>query len=364
MFKPLLLSSALLLTALPFCSSAQDPADQCLNDLAALPSFLKANDAGAKDHIAYYGQEHFDKALDKAQLEAANVESMKDCEPVLSQYLKAYRKGHLRVWYINEEDRGEVSVPDAKKADEPSINVLSEQTLQLRLPSFDPRHTEALKSLLTAQQQSLASHPFWIIDVRGNGGGSDSTYAVLLPYFMVNSYQSVGVEWWVTEENIKAQQRICDVFMPNDEACPKMLEPVVKTMRAAPLNSFVSNDPNAKPTDFNEPEKAPIQRPQRVVILVDSGCGSSCEQFLLAARQSFNVKLMGERTHGSLDYSNLRPHLLPSGQYQLMYATSRSKRIPAQPVDGIGVVPDVYVPLDKNDGVDVAKKWLEETISM
>jgi hypothetical protein len=29
-------------------------------------------------------------------------------------------------------------------------------------------------------------------------------------------------------------------------------------------------------------------------VLIDSPCGSSCEEFLLAVRQSFNVKLVGQ----------------------------------------------------------------------
>ena len=83
-----------------------------------------------------------------------------------------------------------------------------------------------------------------------------------------------------------------------------------------------------------------------VSILVDDGCKSSCEEFLLAARQSFAVKLVGQHSGGTLDYSNLRPYPLPSGDRILLYAVTRSLRIPAMPVDGIGVMPDVFVPAD------------------
>lgn len=84
--------------------------------------------------------------------------------------------------------------------------------------------------------------------------------------------------------------------------------------------------------------------PRRVAILIDRDCGSSCEQFLLDMRQSYKVKLFGRPTHGALDYSNLRPHLLPSGRRTLFYATSRSMRLPALPVDVAGVQPDVLLP--------------------
>lgn len=78
--------------------------------------------------------------------------------------------------------------------------------------------------------------------------------------------------------------------------------------------------------------------------MIDHGCGSSCEEFVLAVRQSFKVKLFGQSTYGSLDYSNLRPHALPSGRRRLMYATSRSLRLPTQPVDVSGIAPDQWLP--------------------
>ena len=64
-----------------------------------------------------------------------------------------------------------------------------------------------------------------------------------------------------------------------------------------------------------------------MAVLVDNACASSCEEFLLAARQSFHVKLIGRNNYGALDYSNLRRHTLPSGVRQLQYATSRAQEI-------------------------------------
>jgi len=108
-------------------------------------------------------------------------------------------------------------------------------------------------------------------------------------------------------------------------------------------------------------------RPSRVAVLFDRGCGSSCEEFLLAVRQSFDVKLVGRPSHGSLDYSNLRPHELPSHERILWYATSRSDRLPDFPVDLMGIQPDIFLP-DRGsqkggDGeVRQVQRWLERGV--
>jgi C-terminal processing protease CtpA/Prc len=105
-------------------------------------------------------------------------------------------------------------------------------------------------------------------------------------------------------------------------------------------------------------------RPLRVAILIDGGCGSSCEQFAREARESFNVKLIGQHTSGSLDYSNLVPHDLPSGRHRLWYATTRSTRITGLMVDVAGVPPDIYLPVEagydaKHEEVWRLQSWLE-----
>ena len=101
-----------------------------------------------------------------------------------------------------------------------------------------------------------------------------------------------------------------------------------------------------------------------MAVLADARCGSSCEQFLLTVRQGVAVKLVGRsRSAGVLDYSNMRPFDLPSGTRRLWYATSRSNRLPALPLDGMGIAPDVYLPgpapADARADIARVQRWLE-----
>ena len=134
-------------------------------------------------------------------------------------------------------------------------------------------------------------------------------------------------------------------------------------MRSVEPGQYISQD-DAGVVQFERIKQGERQRPSRVAILVDDRCASSCEEFLLIARQSFSVKLVGQSTFGSLDYSNLRPYDLPSGQRVLWYATSRSMRLPNYPVDLGGIPPDVYLPARSEDPdpegeVERVKRWLE-----
>ena len=117
--------------------------------------------------------------------------------------------------------------------------------------------------------------------------------------------------------------------------CAASIATMAKRMRDAPSGTFISAGPDQ---DYDPGEVT--RNPQRVAILIDRRCASSCEQFALDARRHFKVKLFGRPTFGSLDYSNLRPTDLPSGKRRIWRATSRSRRLPELPIDGIGVQPD------------------------
>ncbi len=245
----------------------------------------------------------------------------------------------------------------------PAIEVLSTKTLRLTLKSFESYNRDALIGLIKAHRGDLEGHPNWIIDVRSNSGGSDHSYAPLMPWLMADEVASAGTAILATPANIEGWTRVCALFAPGDAECEKSVSNLTARMRKATPGTYVAmNDGDAM--SYGRAEQSEPHRPLRVAILIDGRCASSCEQFALDARQSFSVKLIGQHTSGSLDYANVRPHDLPSGKRRLLYATTRSARIPGLMVDVAGVQPDIYLPLEagddaNNDEVRRAQNWLE-----
>jgi C-terminal processing protease CtpA/Prc len=231
------------------------------------------------------------------------------------------------------------------------------------LKNFYPQNREPLIALLKRNHKSLANHPNWIIDVRGNDGGDDSSYAPLLSWLLPDEMVSVGDMWLATPANVEGHKNACALFDPGNAMCEKEINEAIARIRNAPTGSLVPQDDKGS-ISFERQRPLELRRPSRVAILIDGGCVSSCEQFLLTTHQSFNVKLIGRRSYGALDFSNCRPFALPAGLRLLMYATSRSLRIPDQPVDLAGIPPDIYLPLAhgdhaKEEEVDRVQSWLE-----
>ena len=99
--------------------------------------------------------------------------------------------------------------------------------------------------------------------------------------------------------------------------------------------------------------------PRSIVALIDNSCASSTEQLLLVMKQSKKVTLMGANTAGVLDYSEVIQKDFPFLQLSLRYPSKRSNRLPARPVDNIGIAPDV--PLTSNqDWISSAQLLLEK----
>ncbi len=351
------------------CLGQQNAAALCVKDLEVIPGFLLENDTGAKEHLAQFGKKHFDDAMADAKSAAMKVSDDDGCWDVLHQYLNAWRKGHLEVSpTILESAKPAAASPSAKtpaapRKDAPRFQILSKKTVLLTLKGFMPQNREPLVALLKSNHAALARHPNWIIDVRGNGGGSDSTYEAILPWLMPDETVNVGDMWLATPANLEGHKNFCAIMAPGDTDCQKQLNETIDRTRNAPTGSLVPQDDKGS---ISYERQMPLEprRPSHVAILVDGGCASSCEQFLLTTRQSFHVKLIGRRSYGSLDFSNLRPFALPSGERLLWYATSRSLRIPDLPVDIAGIPPDIYLPLAKGDHAQEdevvrVQSWLE-----
>jgi hypothetical protein len=125
------------------------------------------------------------------------------------------------------------------------------------------------------------------------------------------------------------------------------------------LGRYVAN--GDRPFGFDRRDSV-LPSPKRIAVLMDN-VGSTAEQFLLAARQSRKVTLFGYRNSaGVLDFANVVETVTPSGRFKIQWATSRSMRLPDDPVDPDGIPPDIRIPENVADPVKYAADWLERQV--
>jgi hypothetical protein len=216
-----------------------------------------------------------------------------------------------------------------------------EGTLVLHVPTFND--TRRMDSLFAAEGGRIRAAERLVIDVRGNGGGSDHNFRELLPLVYTGPIRVVSNAMLATDDNIAAwEAQAADSSVP--EPIRNALMSAARRMRQAE-GRWLLND------DMMIDDLAVLPLPRRVDIIVDRGCASSCEGFLLAARQSAKVTIHGTRTAGIVDFGNVRSARMPGGTLRLNHPTTRTKRLPHDPVDGVGIQPHVAIPAGEADPV-------------
>lgn len=346
---PLIVVAAAPASAAHESTDTSDLRSACQADLAALPPFLETNDAGVQTSVQSSGHPLDLKHFEKYMREASSVQTDEQCDQLLREYLSSIRRGHLLLQPMTEGTSKNSTDPD--RSSDVRVFALDRRIAVLKIRSFDQGVESTVGSMLARYRSLLKSHRSWLIDVRGNSGGSDSVWQVLMPHLGIKSTTSFGVEFLATPDNVEANKRLLDATSPGSKTSGFLQATVDRMQSAAPSTYIRLDERLGKAGTFTVTYDSDTFEPKEVVVLTDTGCASSCEEFLLAVRQSWRVKLFGQSSAGSLDYSNLRPHGLPSERRGIWYATSRSLRLPAFPVDGRGIAPDIAYPrpLTKED---------------
>ena len=235
-----------------------------------------------------------------------------------------------------------------------TLDRYSDDTLLLRIPDFNDTRAKPLRELIETHREQLTRTPNLIIDLRNNGGGSDFVYKPIVPYLYTRPIVTIGMEMRATRDNIALRQEVANRLRDEAPDQTRELENQIRQMRAR-IGQYVITDP--RQFEIETHDKV-LPYPQRVAVLID-GAGSTGEQFLLLARQSRKVTLFGQRNSaGVLDFANVIGTLTPSGRYRLNWATSRSLRLPEDPVDPDGIPPDVTIPEAVTDPIAFAADWL------
>ncbi len=223
-------------------------------------------------------------------------------------------------------------------ASEPFAEKLSDQTVLLRIPSFNYNQKGLIDSVINEHRELMMKTENLIIDLRNNGGGSDNSFSEILPFIYTNPIRTVGVELLSTPLN---NQRMRDFLKERDlsEEDKEWINTTLDTLENH-IGEFVSL--NKYPVSVSELDTV-YEYPKNVGIIIHENNGSTTEQFLLAAKQSKKVKLFGTTTAGVLDISNMYSASSPCNQFQLAYSLSKSMRIPDMTIDDKGIQPDYYI---------------------
>lgn len=233
---------------------------------------------------------------------------------------------------------------------------LTDKTLMLRLPNFYSENGNTIEKLLEDNNVLLNNTPNLIIDARNNSGGSDGSYSKLMEWLYTRPIYSIGVEFRASARNADLYEMMLkDSSLSQDTV--SQLRGLVTRIRNAKSDWVSSGDKPFFITTF--PRIMP--NPKRVGIIA-TGAGSSGDQFVLDARQSRKVTTFGGPTAGVIDYSNVLEATSPSKLFVLRWATSRSMRLPDEPIDNVGVQPDIPISEQTDDPITVIRSWLERQV--
>ena len=217
---------------------------------------------------------------------------------------------------------------------------LSDSTFYLRITTFgDDRGNKLTKK----HWKEIISSPNLIIDIRNNGGGQDENYSLLSDLVYNQPYESKGVEWYATKNNIKFYEDIIkNGEIKGGEEGLLWTKTLMAEMKKN-IGGFVVHPMMGK--DVKISKDTVYTHPKRIGIIINGGNASSAEQFILTAKHSSKVTLFGnENTAGVLDYSNVRGENFPSNKYKLLFPMTRSRRLPNNPIDYVGIAPDIIIP--------------------
>lgn len=227
---------------------------------------------------------------------------------------------------------------------------VSEKTALLCLSSFEHNYVERIKKLLIDNKKEIENSENLIIDVRNNLGGTYDAYEGLFPYILTNNIRGLGMEFMATQTLINEIQGWYE-----DEEGKKKAKEWISIFKKK-MGEFVNIDT----TDVSINEiKLAERSPKQVVILVNRRTASSGEAFVLDAKQSKKVKILGTPTYGALDYGSASFFDIGCKKYKIMMPTWRSLRLPDYPIDNIGIQPDIYMDKSVKDWVQYAVDYLE-----
>lgn len=233
---------------------------------------------------------------------------------------------------------------------------LTPHVAYIRVSSFNIPKAR-VDSMVRVNQTALHRTPTLIIDIRDNGGGSNSSFASLLPLMNTNNFQDMHTYMRTSADNLAAEEAL----LAKARAGHWDTDSVLNTWAADVAQA------KAHPNQLYRSEGALIRidtvlkNPSRVAVLMNDKCYSSAEYFAFYAKQSRKTQLFGQHTGGVMDYGNVRAQELACSNFLLRLPTTRSGWVDTAPIDNVGFQPDVLIPATEPDWVSYVVRYYKQS---
>ncbi len=224
------------------------------------------------------------------------------------------------------------------------------------IPTFNGNWYAKIAAFYEEHRASIESKPYLIIDVRNNGGGSDACVSPLLKYLYTQPFKSDKVDIYATEENIRKCLEWYEMFKEDTiNFSPEFLEEFedeIAAMKAAPNQSYIPRS-----TGEMVHLDSVFANPQKIVIIANKNCASSCETLLFWAMDSDKTIIVGENSGGYVGYGEITGVKTPHFNFELGCTMTRYSDQRKYEADGIP--PDHYFH-NQEDWIDQAVKLLKK----
>jgi Peptidase family S41 len=228
----------------------------------------------------------------------------------------------------------------------------------LKISNFHISYKKKIDSVLAANEKILSSTKYLIIDLRNNGGGHSQTFENLLPLLYTNAIYKDGDSMRSSPDNIRLFKEILSNPNYSSEKEKVKIETIIKKLESSE-GQFV---------EINKREPLPLimkskPYPEKIAILSNSVTVSAAEQFLIYAKQSKKTTLFGQSSAGSIDYVNyVSGRSMPCNYFLYYAAISKSERVKENPLDNIGVKPDIVIS-ENMDWIKYVKSYFRKALN-
>ena len=363
-----------ILFALFLCVSslgwAQERPEQNLEDFDFLTSFTEENYA-AFPAIMELGYEKKYKAL-KKRLRKQVAKGKVGIEKAACEYAIWFHKNfdsHYSVvtplwheyWKTAHKDYSEVM---AEYAPKPVSCKVDEHTWLVRVPSCMGNNPTKEWVRQAAEQYKASGCENLIIDIRGNGGGSDDIWYPFIDLLVDHQREWTYENFFRnTPYNVKAFFELALEVMPDNSR----------------VRDFITQCKNSN----NEFERwsawdasgiEPATQPKRVAVIADNASASASETliWLYAKDVSHRTKIYGkERTYGAdLTGNCVSEAKLPHADIRIFYPTcvATFDFLDHASFGKVGIEPDVYIDLPYperlTDDIDEWVLWVAKHLSI